>query len=432
MERIQTPSLGMIGNDEKVDNGKRRQTEWMPSKPSQSAESRLQPKIIKIPPSKNRSSEEKILNFIKASWYGQVYRSYSRRFGLFQQINLRLWYSFIFLNRRLQSIRTYGRHSLRWRQLIKHSQYAKREMNVYYRLTDASIVKTPTPKVYPLEEQAYLTAPHDQYCFPEIGVSIIDNATIYGGTNLIFVNKEVICHDLYDFQRDYTSEELHRRTQINPESGLIKWLVHDVAPAKIPAAGVFVDACAANYAHWLTEVLPRIAIFCADDRFKSIPVIVNDYLHPNLMSSMFAVIDGERKIIVLPTGRALKVGKLYLTSPTGYVPFERRSTDLCGHSHGMFSPEAFFLVRKLLKNQMQEQKGWPKHIFVRRNSGIRRVVNAYQIEMLLRKIGYVVVAPEKLTFSQQVQLFANAKTIVGSSGGPQHTRFCKNQRERSL
>lgn len=388
---------------------------WIPSR-QQEKESTLPQKVINIPPYSDTTNDVALLNWIKRTWAGQIYKAVSEKNHFIRHAVNRIWRSLYPLFFRTYSLYLNGYESCKWRPIVRHEIYAQREMIVNYKLVDASIVKTPAPKVYPLKDQAYLKEPHGHYEFPEICVSIKHDATICGGTNLILVNDEVICHDLYDFETDYTSEELHARTFINGKSGLIKWLVHDKSPAKISAAAVFVDALAPNYAHWLTEVLPRVAIFGSDERFKQIPLVLNADLHPNIMSSLFAVIDHGREIFSLPVGRALNVGKLYFTSPTGYVPFGRRSNNLGHDSHGVFSPEAFSLLREILINHGPDEGVWPKHIFIRRSSGTRRIMNAHQIETVLSKMGYVIVEPEKLTFSQQVRLFSQAESIVGGSG----------------
>jgi capsular polysaccharide biosynthesis protein len=312
----------------------------------------------------------------------------------------------------------FNRKVKRWRPLTKLREYTKKWEIPTYKLTDAASIETPVPRVFPACDQSYLVSPHDRYEFPEIFVAAINNAVIYGGTNLVLADGEVICHDLYDFKRDYTSEEVHSRTLIDPKSRRIRWLLNDEAPETIPVVATFIDACALNYAHWMTEVLPRVVLFCAEERFKGVPIVVNDGLHKNIMESLFLVVGTEREIITLPIGRALAVSELYVTSVAGYVPFERRTNKLSGHSHGMFSPLAFEILRNHLTalGQKAEEEAWPAKIFLRRNSGIRKISNAAELEKLLIARGYVIVEPEKLTFSQQVQLFSNAKTIIGSSG----------------
>ena len=311
-----------------------------------------------------------------------------------------------------------NRESKRWRPLTKLSDFAKRRKIPICKLADAAIVETLKPKVFPTCEQGLLTSPQDQYRFPEIFVATIKNAMTYGGTNLVLVDGEVICHDLYDFKHDYTSEELHGRTRIHPRTSRIRWLLHDDKPEPIAEAATFVDACAENYAHWMTEVMPRLVLFCANEKFKDVPIVVNEGLHQNLMESLLLVAGTDREIFTLPTGRALAVGKLYLTSVAGYVPFGRRNNKLSGHSHGVFSPPALEMLHKHLTGLGRNNKDyvWPERIFLRRNSGTRKVYNMDELEKLLVVRGYVIVETEKLTFMQQIRLFQNVKEVIAPTG----------------
>lgn len=311
-----------------------------------------------------------------------------------------------------------GKTAKRWRSLIHLGDYVKTRNIPTIKVLDAARVDTPVPQVFPAEDQEYLSSPHDHYDFPPIYVAEISNALVYGGTNLVFTQDAVICHDLYDFERDYTSEELHGRHVIDAKKMRMRLLRHDATPEKLAVAAAFVDACAPNYAHWLTEVLPRIAAFCAEDRFLGVPIVVNDGLHKNIMESLHLAAGPEREIITLPIGRAIQADSLYITSVAGYVPFERRDDQLSGYSHGLFSSSAFDLIRKRVFafTDKLPQQNWPEKIYLRRNSGARKVTNASKLDQILTNRGYVIVEPEKLTFLQQAMLFSKAKEIVGSSG----------------
>lgn len=373
-------------------------------------------KIRKVKDIQTKSHD--IVTRLRNTWLGRVYRSRLKQYVVVRwvaQCILRNGYP-IYVN--YLATHLSNRKARRWRPLTKLSDYTKIMEISTYKLVDAALVKTPELKVFPASDQSYLVSPHDGYRFPEIFVATINNAITYGGTNLILADDHVVSHDLYDFGRDYTSEELHGRTLIDPKSSRIRWLLHDEAPEAIPVAATFVDACAANYAHWMSEVLPRVVLFCDEERYKGIPIIVNDGLHKNIMESLFLLAGSDREIITLPIGRALVVDELYFTSTAGYVPFERRTKKLSGHSHGLFSPLAFERIRNHLNALVQktEKEAWPEKIFLRRNSGARKVTNATELERVLVGRGYVIVEPEKLTFSEQVQLFSNAKIIIGSSG----------------
>lgn len=313
----------------------------------------------------------------------------------------------------------FRRKSPLWKPLKSISKHAVDESaGSKFALAPPSHVETPTPIAFPEDSRSVLVSPHKSYDFPEVFVTTVDNVTVHGGTNLVLAEKEIIHHNLYDFERDYTSEELHGRSAIDPKRRRARWLLHDSDPGYIDTAGLFVDACAPNYAHWLTEVLPRIAVFCNDERFSDIPLIVNDDLHRNLMESVLLLTCGERRIIALPIGRALIIKRLYLTSSAGYVPFERRTKQLSGHSHGLFSPAALNVMRRTFSETARNfpPQKWPEKFFLRRNSGVRCVINSAEIEEKLVDLGYAVIEPEKLSFLQQVQLFSGAKAVVGSTG----------------
>lgn len=368
---------------------------------------------------------------LKATGLGKFYVSYLRHYPIVRGAVNWIWRNVypIYVNHvATVATRMGNRNAKRWRQLTKLSEFAQKKRIPVIRVANAALVETPAPGVFPSRDQGYLASPHDGYNFPEVFVTMIGEGMIYGGTNLILANEGVICHDLYDFVRDYTSEELHGRNLIDPRKGRIRWLLHDEAPEHLAVAAAFVDSCAPNYAHWLTEVLPRIAAFCAEKKFKDIPIVINDGLHENIMESLLLVVGPEREIIALPVGRAIHVDALYLTSVAGYVPFDRRNNELSGHSHGQFSPRALELIRTKVASFAESlpEQAWPEKIYLRRNSAARKVTNAAELEAFLVAQGYVIVEPERLTFLQQAQLFRNSREIISATGAAISSAiFCK-------
>jgi capsular polysaccharide biosynthesis protein len=284
-------------------------------------------------------------------------------------------------------------------------------------LVQREIVVTPAPRVFPENRNRRLVAPHTQYEFPEIFVTRVRNALVTGGTNLIVTDSVVVFHDLYDFTRDYTSEELNWRTYVWPRQNRIAWLTSENPQRKIARAACFTDACAGNYAHWLTEVLPRIRLFCTLPSSAGVPLIVNDGLHLNIMESLRAVAGDGHEIVVSPTAFSVQVEHLYVVSVTGYVPFQRRTNRLKDHSHGLFSPRGLLSLRECLQQNMKcSPRGSQRRIFIRRNSGIRNLANAREMEQILTARGFSAIEPERLTFAEQVAVFSNADVIVGATG----------------
>jgi len=389
--------------------------------------SRLAPKVRQIEKPRGRSQD--IVARLKATGVYKFYANHLKQHPIVRGLANWIWRHVqrIYATYVIHIATHFGkRHAKCQQHLTKLSEFARKKGISICKLADAARVETPAPRVFPDRDQAYLGPPRNHYQFPEIFVAIVRNAITCGGTNLVFADGQVVCHDLYDFERDYTSEEHHGRAIIEPRSRQIWWYSHEELPEQIPVAATFVDACASNYAHWMTEVLPRIALFCADERFQSVPIVVDEGLHKNMMESLLLVTGADREIITLPAGKALAVNELYVTSAAGYVPFGRRTSRLSDHSHGVFSPGALEKLRNRLNALGQETKeeAWPQKIYLRRDSSMREIINAAEVEKLLVARGYVIVEPEKLTFLQQLQVFRNARAIVAPTGAGLSNAIC--------
>ena len=358
-----------------------------------------------------------VLTRLKESWLGRIYIGHLKKIPLIRQLSFEVWRFFFPLYAR--SIAALTSHTARhWRPLVKLTDYVERTDISPIEVLSAARVETPPPRVLPTKDQALLVSPHDFYDFPSIYVAEISDAEVNGGTNLVFVDGAVICHDLYDFKRDYTSEELHGRHVLDRKKARLSRVKGDNKQEQMPAAAVFLDACASNYAHWLTEVLPRIAAFCSVEQYANIPILVDDGLHHNIMESLALVVGKNREVIALPVGRAISVDKLYVTSVTGYVPFDRRNTKLTNYSHGRFSPLAMELVRSSVLHAIEKRatQDWPKKIYLRRNTGPRQIINNSDVQKALLENGFTVIEPEKLTFLQQLILFSKVDDVVSPSG----------------
>lgn len=391
-------------------------TLWSPKDHAAAASSRAP--TLKLRRVAQVSGSISILARLRNTWVGGLYVNHLKRHTIIRWLTIQLWRKLypVYTN----NIASYlgARTSKRWRPLVKLSDHVKKFCLPTTKIFDSTTVDTPVPIVVPDKDQEYLVPPHDRYVFPSVYVAQLSNSFVYGGTNLVFTQDAVICHDLYDFERDYTSEELHGRHLIDAKNMRMRLLRNDATPESVEVAAAFVDACAPNYAHWMTEVLPRIAAFCSLEQFAGIPLIINDGLHRNIIESLALICGSEREVITLPIGRALLVDRLYVTSVAGYVPFERRNEKLVGHSHGLFCPAALELIRnKFLSDAIAfSSENYPKKIYLLRVSNGRNVTNRVELEDVLLSKGYVVVQPEKLTFIEQVKLFRNASDIVGSSG----------------
>ena len=318
--------------------------------------------------------------------------------------------------------------------LISFGQYYARGQLPVVTLIGPQAVRSPQPAMFPAEDSAFLGGSSYDYEFPAVNISVIPDAVVFGRSNMVSAGGALLHHDLYQFTHDYTSEELHGKLRILPRDALVKHYELLSPQTHHRQAALFMDSCSSNYAHWLTEVLPRINAFYnglgesghhAGNR--ALPLLLDAGLHINIQSSLMAIVGGAAQLVWVPNGTQIRVGQLTVTSPTGYVPFDRRSSTLSDYNQGKFSPRALAALREQLTTALPpSQHPTPKKVFLRRNSKARSMVNADAIEARLVDEGFDVVSTELLSFAEQFHLFSGAEVVVGATGAAfANLIFCK-------
>ena len=369
---------------------------------------------VEIPPRKQPASP---LERLQKTWIGRIYLQYLKPIPVVRGVVIRTWCLLYPMYAKALASLPSADPAKAWRPIIKMQDFVLANQRPCQQVFGPVRVETPAPKVLPAEDQALLVAPHDHYVFPAVYVAELGQAMVCGGSNLVFVDGAVICHDMYDFERDYTSEEMHGQHLIEPTTQRMRLLHLDPMPGEIDCAASFVDACATNYAHWMTEVLPRIAVFSDIPAYAEVPIIVNAGLHPNIMQSLALVVGDHRKVLALPVGRSIKVNNLVQTSVTGYVPFEKRNKKLVGHAQGVFNPLALNLLKEKLRNQIaMESKKSPDRVYLKRSSSLRNVENKIEIDKIIKESGYSFSDTGLMNFTDQVGLVKNASKVVAATG----------------
>lgn len=301
-------------------------------------------------------------------------------------------------------------------RLMRLKEYAKKSKNHVYLIAPSCKVETIKPRLFDSAKDE-LIAPQDFYISPEVYIAKLSNVTVQGATNFVFDKDTIIVHDLYDFDSEYTREELQWRVAIYEQGRKVKYL-QPQATYMLKVAASFLDACSFNYAHWITEVLPRVVVFCKDSRFTDIPLLIDANLHPNLMASLKIVAGESRKIILVQELNSVHVESLYLVSAVGYVPYEPRIHNSKVHPHGVFNPIAIKLLREKVLSSIESHSKIKSRqkIYIKRSNKARKMINEEALETVLSARGFTFIEPEKFSFERQVQYFSNAKIIFAASG----------------
>jgi len=178
-----------------------------------------------------------------------------------------------------------------------------------------------------------------------------------------------------------------------------------------------------NYYHWLIEILPKLRYFSESLLLdKAVVILLSkkaldipsfyEILQKALNMNMDNVIFMEPDAVYL-------VDDLYhMASPNNLV-FNLRGQKF-NPSFSYFRYEALDYVKNLAYSLSASQnykftKDLPTKIFLARKSTMRNY-NQEEIVSLVKNIGFESVYLEDYTFSQQVEMFKNAKVIIGPTG----------------
>lgn len=371
----------------------------------------------------DKADDSSLLKIIQSSLLGKFYTRFLKPLPILRTLVISIWAlvlpTVFFIYGKYKFLR------IKSSPLKKLSEYALNRQVIFPRKT----FNIPTPDFFPRKKSGISKL--DNRCeFPEVFITTIENCTVSGASNFLNVNEGTICHDLFRCSHDYTSEELHGRFIINCKKSRITYLSNAKTENVLDKGAVFTDAVSGNYAHFLTEVLPRVFVFSTNYTNVDTPIIIDYGLHPNLIEALDVVIGDRRDLIGLDARETLFVKSLHVVSPCGYVPFQRRARiiSLKGHSDGIFSPYAMRAMVDSIKSKIPNkvEKNIYKKIFIKRNSVYRNISNSEEVERMLVSQGFVVVEPEKLNFVEQVVVFSNAEVVVGATGAAfANLIFCK-------
>lgn len=285
----------------------------------------------------------------------------------------------------------------------------------------------PRPPIFPTTAtEAATTAKSYQYVAPEIYFSTVNDALIFGNTGMVIRGHAMIHNDSINFKKDIIFEEFRRYARLCANFKRVKWFLPTNPIADIPEAASFTDTASGNYAHWLSEVLPRIVLFCTHPKFKEIPLVLNANLPSTILESACIAAGPERVIYLLPDGHPLKIGRLHLVSSVGYAPAETRGKRSSEFKEGNFNGHALGLASQFMRVAAADFPQQGDRLYLRRQSKMRHLLNSDEIERTLVDQGFKCIDTGEMSFLEQVAAMAGAKMIVAPGGAAlANIMFCQ-------
>lgn len=248
------------------------------------------------------------------------------------------------------------------------------------------------------------------------------NVRVIGWSNFLLHGRVAVHPDLYAPSRDRSPLELYASGRMSKDFTDIR-IRRGLLFGSLPKAINLCDQTPYNYAHWMTEILPRLVFLSEKPELRDWPILVDDGIGQNLFESMQAVLPWKAEFIKLPSHEMVQVGELLNVSPTSYCPHEFRDFHKAQQQgfQFFFSGQALNRLRDRLRERYQRYTtGRPRRIYLKRTPlwtyNNRNVADIDSIEDLLDARGIETLNVTGMTIQQQAKVFMNAEVVVAPTG----------------
>jgi len=260
--------------------------------------------------------------------------------------------------------------------------------------------------------------------YPRLYAVLTENTKVLGGTDFFFSEGYAVHPDVYKPIRDVCPAELNGIVILENSFKTISICLEK--ELIVTNAISLLGSCTGNYAHWLTETLPKLLIIDSIDAFNDYPLLVDSWIHPRFIETINLLGKNKRELIKVPRWRAVSVKSLISISPTSYTPPELRSflqTKKLGKPDPNlfgFSKHGLHLLRKIALRNVKKDSKLENKLYLTRSiqstGNHRLLLNSSIIEDIVKSRGYKIVNPAELAFHEQVQLFSNATKVISPIG----------------
>lgn len=156
-----------------------------------------------------------------------------------------------------------------------------------------------------------------------------------------------------------------------------------------------------GYYHWLLEVTPNLAN--AVNIYPNVRILLPTSVPGYIMEALELLLGSEFKSRLIISDVPVRIIKMVMPQIEAYSGFVRL--------------EDIEILRKAFLCKGETGSNHNNRIYVSRSRATkRRIGNEKEVEKILSQNGIEIVYPEELTFTQQINLFANAKEIIAPHG----------------
>ena len=254
-------------------------------------------------------------------------------------------------------------------------------------------------------------------------VACLGNARVSGRSALIDVNGRLLL-DVQGDEAQRLDDELEWDPAIFHFDGMRTWFIESVdasQPMEVDEAFSLLGAHTDFFGHWMCEYLPKYIAAKLSGLLPNVPVLIDSHMPSSHREALECLYGTSYSAIEVPAFRAVRVDKLWCAPTLSYMPLheirnERFSWQAVSASPSRFEPIIRDMQRRFDDNVGSSYAVGPRVYLARKAFRHRRLVNHAAIEQVAGDLGFEIVYPEDLTFSEQAKMARNADIIIAPEG----------------
>lgn len=350
-----------------------------------------------------------------------LYRGYLAQWYLFRLLKegaVALYRLFVFLRSRVRQIEQSGYYKFQSMTGLPDTAVVKR-----LRLTEGRKTLIPAPDFSGFgadlarKKNGPITISE-----PALELLELPESIVVGGVDFIFSKGKAIHHDMFEpASHQCPGQNVGVTTFDRERLGLRLNLTQRAVHLK---SGIsLIGQCSQNYAHWLTETLPKLAMVDTCIHYADFALLVDDGLHPNIYESLELLNNSKRRVIKVSRWSAVTVENLVCLSSPGYERYvpQGLSARAIAPYVNRFSSFALGLLRERAREAtfgLDASSDSRAFYFARsrHSKNVRQITNSDEIEALLKVRNISLCASDTLSFVEQIHTCQATDVLIAPIG----------------
>ncbi len=254
----------------------------------------------------------------------------------------------------------------------------------------------------------------EYYNSPNIYIAKLYDVDVIGGTGILR-HKQIVLFDYLAGDNDNRLDLHFYPLRRNDGHKLL--MVDGNVSGEIDKAINLLGFGSTNYYHFTIEILSRLAYIDQYEEYRDLPILVDEEItkYDQLREMLIMANIHNHSIKYIGFGQYYHVNEIIMPSMNTWMPLNVRDRTLFRVDDNLIAESAVRNIHAFTGSKKKKQTD--KKIFISRvNTKNSRIQNEKEIATLFKARGYDIVCTEEMSYIDQIELFSEAKCVVGSSG----------------